>query len=79
MAPRVPTPAKTSQAALVAIARGLVTQDGPEGVTLNAVAQSAGVKAPALLIVGDVTTFLAAESVLAAANKDDSMSHGALV
>ena len=48
--------------------------------TIAQVARSAGVAAPALLIVGDVTTFLAAETLLtAAASKDGSMSHGALV
>ena len=47
--------------------------------TIVAIARSAAIQAPALLIVGDVTTFLAAETALAAANKDGSMSHGALV
>ena len=48
--------------------------------TIEEIARSAGVAAPALLIVGDVTTFLAAETLLAsAASKDGSMSHGALV
>jgi uroporphyrin-III C-methyltransferase/precorrin-2 dehydrogenase/sirohydrochlorin ferrochelatase len=48
--------------------------------TIAQIARSAGVAAPALLIVGDVTTFLAAETRLAsAASKDGSMSHGAFV
>jgi uroporphyrin-III C-methyltransferase/precorrin-2 dehydrogenase/sirohydrochlorin ferrochelatase len=47
--------------------------------TIEEIARSAGVTAPALLIVGDVTMFLAAETLLAAASKDGSMSHGALV
>lgn len=48
--------------------------------TIEEIARSAGVAAPALLIVGDVTTFLVAETLLAsAASKDGSMSHGALV
>ena len=48
--------------------------------TIEEIARSAGVAAPALLIVGDVTTFLAAETLIAsAASKDGSMSHGALV
>jgi uroporphyrin-III C-methyltransferase / precorrin-2 dehydrogenase / sirohydrochlorin ferrochelatase len=47
--------------------------------TIEELARSAGVTAPALLIVGDVTTFLAAEALLGAASKDGSMSHGALV
>jgi uroporphyrin-III C-methyltransferase / precorrin-2 dehydrogenase / sirohydrochlorin ferrochelatase len=47
--------------------------------TIEKVARSAGVTAPALLIVGDVTTFLAADTLLGAASKDGSLSHGALV
>ena len=47
--------------------------------TIEQVARSAGVKAPALLIVGNVTTFLAGDALLGAASKDGSMSHGALV
>jgi siroheme synthase len=49
--------------------------------TIVEVARNAGVAAPALLIVGDVTTFLATEALLASANasKDGSMSHGACV
>lgn len=44
----MPTPAKTSRAALIEIARGLVESAGAEGLTVSAVAQSAGVKAPSL-------------------------------
>ncbi|MDB6089872.1 MAG: precorrin-2 dehydrogenase [Gammaproteobacteria bacterium] len=43
-------------------------------------ARKANVKAPALLIVGEVTAFAAPDTVLAAdARKDGSLSHGALV
>jgi AcrR family transcriptional regulator len=44
----LPTPAKTSLDQLVAIARRLVDASGPEALTVSAVAQSAGVKAPSL-------------------------------
>jgi AcrR family transcriptional regulator len=44
----LPTPAKTSQEELIAIARRLIDADGPEALTVSAVAQSAGVKAPSL-------------------------------
>ncbi len=44
----MPTPAKTSHAELVSIALGLVEADGPEALTVSAVAQAAGVKAPSL-------------------------------
>ena len=44
----MPTPAKTSLPELVAIARQLVEASGPEALTVSAVAQSAGVKAPSL-------------------------------
>ena len=44
----MPTPAKTSLPVLVDIARDLVDEVGVEGLTLSAVAQSAGVKAPSL-------------------------------
>lgn len=44
----MPTPAKTSRPELVAIARRLVEASGPEALTVSAVAQSAGVKAPSL-------------------------------
>ncbi len=44
----MPTPAKTSRTALVGIARTLVESGGAEGLTVSAVAQSAGVKAPSL-------------------------------
>jgi AcrR family transcriptional regulator len=44
----LPTPAKTSREALIAIAGGLIDAGGPEALTVSAVAQSAGVKAPSL-------------------------------
>ena len=44
----MPTPAKTSLDQLVAIARTLVDQGGADALTVSAVAQSAGVKAPSL-------------------------------
>ncbi len=44
----MPTPAKTSLPALVAIARRLVDANGPDALTVSAVAQSAGVKSPSL-------------------------------
>jgi AcrR family transcriptional regulator len=44
----LPTPAKTSREELISIARGLVDAGGPESLTVSAVAQSAGVKAPSL-------------------------------
>lgn len=44
----MPTPAKTSRPELVAIARRLVEASGPDALTVSAVAQSAGVKAPSL-------------------------------
>jgi uroporphyrin-III C-methyltransferase / precorrin-2 dehydrogenase / sirohydrochlorin ferrochelatase len=48
--------------------------------TIAEAAHKANVRAPALLIVGDVTAFTATEALLAAdARKDGSMSHGAFV
>lgn len=44
----MPTPAKTSLAELATIARTLVEASGPDALTMGAVAQSAGVKAPSL-------------------------------
>jgi AcrR family transcriptional regulator len=44
----VPTPAKTSRAELVSIARGLIEASGAEALTISAVAQGAGVKGPSL-------------------------------
>jgi AcrR family transcriptional regulator len=44
----VPTPAKTSSAQLASIARTLVEAAGPDALTMGAVAQSAGIKAPSL-------------------------------
>ena len=44
----MPTPAKTSLPVLIDIARDLVDAVGIEGLTVSAVAQSAGVKAPSL-------------------------------
>lgn len=44
----MPTPAKTSPAELTAIALTLVEASGPDALTMGAVAQSAGVKAPSL-------------------------------
>lgn len=44
----MPTPAKTSPKELVAIARRLVETTGAEALTVSAVAQRAGVKAPSL-------------------------------
>ena len=44
----MPTPAKTSRPQLLAIARRLVVEHGAEALTVSAVAQSAGVKAPSL-------------------------------
>lgn len=44
----MPTPAKTSPEALVAIALNLVTADGVDALTVSAVAQVAGVRAPSL-------------------------------
>ncbi|MDC9823860.1 TetR/AcrR family transcriptional regulator [Devosia sp. ZB163] len=44
----MPTPAKTSQAALAAIARELVEASGPDALTVGAVAQRAGIKPPSL-------------------------------
>jgi AcrR family transcriptional regulator len=44
----LPTPPKTSHAELVSIALALVEADGPEALTVSAVAQAAGVKAPSL-------------------------------
>jgi AcrR family transcriptional regulator len=44
----LPTPAKTSRPELVGIARSLIESGGAEGLTVSAVAQSAGVKAPSL-------------------------------
>lgn len=44
----MPTPAKTSLVELVGIARGLVEAAGPDALTLGALAQQAGIKAPSL-------------------------------
>ena len=44
----MPTPAKTSREALIGIALGLVETGGADALTLAAVAQAAGVKAPSL-------------------------------
>lgn len=44
----MPTPAKTSLDALVGIARSLVEIGGADALTVSAVAQGAGVKAPSL-------------------------------
>lgn len=44
----MPTPAKTSRAELIAIARSLADAGGAEAVTIAAVAQAAGVKGPSL-------------------------------
>lgn len=44
----MPTPAKTSLAELVGIARGLVEATGPDALTLGALAQQAGIKPPSL-------------------------------
>lgn len=44
----MPTPAKTSLAELVGIGRGLVDANGADALTVSAVAQGAGVKAPSL-------------------------------
>ncbi len=44
----MPTPAKTSQQALIGIALSLVWQGGADAVTIAAVAQAAGVKGPSL-------------------------------
>jgi AcrR family transcriptional regulator len=42
----VPTPPKTSRAALIGIARALVDAGGADALTISAVAQAAGVKGP---------------------------------
>ncbi len=44
----MPTPAKTSREELVSIARGLIDSGGAEALTVSAVAQEAGVRAPSL-------------------------------
>ena len=44
----MPTPAKTSLAELVSIARGLVETTGPDALTLGALAGKAGIKPPSL-------------------------------
>ena len=44
----MPTPAKTSQAELVKLARGLVEAAGPGALTLGALAERAGIKPPSL-------------------------------
>lgn len=44
----MPTPAKTSLAELVGIARGLVEATGPDALTLGALAARAGIKPPSL-------------------------------
>lgn len=44
----MPTPAKTSAAELLAIARDLVEETGPDALTLGALAGKAGIKAPSL-------------------------------
>lgn len=44
----MPTPAKTSQAELITLARGLVEASGPGALTLGALAERAGIKPPSL-------------------------------
>lgn len=44
----MPTPAKTSRDELIAIARGLVEETGPDALTLGALAGRAGIRAPSL-------------------------------
>jgi AcrR family transcriptional regulator len=44
----LPTPAKTSREELISLARRLIDEAGPEALTVSAVAQNAGVKAPSL-------------------------------
>ncbi len=44
----MPTPAKTSRAEIVAIARALVEASGPDALTLGAVAERAGIRSPSL-------------------------------
>lgn len=44
----MPTPAKTSVPALVAIATGLVEETGPDALTLGALASKAGIRPPSL-------------------------------
>ena len=44
----MPTPAKTSHSELVDIARVFVEASGPEALTMGAVAERAGIKAPSL-------------------------------
>lgn len=44
----MPTPAKTSRAQLIAIARRLVEAGGPDALTVSAVAAKAGVRGPSI-------------------------------
>lgn len=44
----MPTPAKTSQAELISLARNLVELSGPDALTLGALAERAGIKPPSL-------------------------------
>jgi AcrR family transcriptional regulator len=77
----VPTPPKTSVAAIVAAGRRILEAEGPEALTLQAVASAVGVRAPSLYkringrgdLVRRIANDAAAElgSVLAAANRDD--------
>lgn len=44
----MPTPARTSLAAIVAAGRAIVESEGPEGLTMQRVASEVGVRAPSL-------------------------------
>ena len=44
----MPTPSRTSREAIVAAARDILETRGPQGLTMQSVAQSVGVKAPSL-------------------------------
>ena len=43
-----PAPVKASNAAILAAARAIVASEGDEGLSLNAVADAVGVRAPSL-------------------------------